>query len=126
MVLSCSHSSGEFALILCIASRFGTINLAKFSSTSVKNDLIYAFLLLEFITGVGLVISQYKGPLRSRFIFNKSNKNHRDLQEYIRSLAQLDFVEDIFNIRMTLTNNDLKQATETGIVGTLELPEGGL
>ena len=59
-------------------------------------------------------------------IFNKSNKNHRDLQEYIRSLAQLDFVEDIFNIRMTLTNNDLKQATETGIVGTLELPEGGL
>ena len=59
-------------------------------------------------------------------IFNKSNKNHRDLQEYIRSLAQLDFVEDIFNIRMTLTNNDLKQATETGIVGTLQLPEGGL
>lgn len=59
-------------------------------------------------------------------IFNKSNKNHRDLQEYIRSLAQLDFVEDIFNIRMTLTNGDLKRATETGIVGTLQLPEGGL
>ena len=59
-------------------------------------------------------------------IFNKSNKNHRDLQEYIRSLAQLDFIEDVFNIRMILTNNDLKSATETGIVGTLELPEGGL
>ena len=59
-------------------------------------------------------------------IFNKSNKNHRDLQEYIRSLAQLDFVEDIFNIRMTLTNGDIKRATETGIVGTLQLPEGGL
>ena len=59
-------------------------------------------------------------------IFNKSNKTHRDLQEYIRSLAQLDFVEDIFNIRMTLTNGDIKRATETGIVGTLQLPEGGL
>ena len=59
-------------------------------------------------------------------IFNKSNKTHRDLQEYIRNLAQLDFVEDVFNIRMILTNNDLKSATETGIVGTLELPEGGL
>ena len=59
-------------------------------------------------------------------IFNKSNKTHRDLQEYIRNLAQLDFVEDIFNIRMTLTNGDIKRATETGIVGTLQLPEGGL
>ena len=72
------------------------------------------------------MISQYKGPLRSAFIFNKSNKNHRDLQEYIRNLAQLDFIEDVFNIRMILTNNDLKTATETGIVGTLQLPEGGL
>ena len=59
-------------------------------------------------------------------IFNKSNKTHRDLQEYIRNLAQLDFIEDVFNIRMILTNNDLKTATETGIVGTLQLPEGGL
>ena len=65
-------------------------------------------------------------PEAPRICFNKSNKNHRDLQEYIRSLAQLDFVEDIFNIRMTLTNGDLKRATETGIVGTLQLPEGGL
>ena len=59
-------------------------------------------------------------------IFNKSNKNHRDLQEYINNLAQLDFIEDIFQIRMILTNNDIKRATETGIVGTLQLPESGL
>ena len=42
------------------------------------------------------------------------------------NLAQLDFIEDIFHIRMILTNNDLKEATETGIVGTLQLPESGL
>ena len=56
-------------------------------------------------------------------IFNKSNKTHADLQRYISDLAQLDFIEDIFQIRMTLTNNNIKEATKTGIVGTLELPE---
>ena len=33
------------------------------------------------------------------------------------------YIEDIFQIRMTLSNNDIKQATKTGIVGTLELPQ---
>ena len=56
-------------------------------------------------------------------IFNKSNKTHADLQRYINDLAQLDFIEDIFQIRMTLTDNNIKEATKTGIVGTLELPQ---
>ena len=42
---------------------------------------------------------------------------------YINDLAQLDFIEDIFQIRMTLTDNNIKEATKTGIVGTLELPQ---
>ena len=56
-------------------------------------------------------------------IFNKSNKTHADLQRYINDLAQLDFIEDIFQIRMTLTDNNIKEATKTGIVGTLELQQ---
>ena len=56
-------------------------------------------------------------------IFNNSNMTHRDLQNYLSNLSKLDFIEDIFNIRMSLTNNDLEQATKAGTTSVLTLPE---
>jgi len=55
--------------------------------------------------------------------FNNSNMTHRDLQNYLSDLSKLDFLEDIFNIRMSLTNNDLEQATKAGTTSVLTLPE---
>ena len=46
-----------------------------------------------------------------------------DLQNYLQDLSKLDFIEDIFNIRMTLTNNNLEEATKAGTTSVLTLPE---
>lgn len=56
-------------------------------------------------------------------IFNKSNKTNRDLQNYLSNLEKIDFLEDVFKIRMILTNNNLEEATKEGIVSTMQLPE---
>ena len=55
--------------------------------------------------------------------FNKSKMTNRDLQNYLQDLSKLDFIEDIFNIRMTLTNNNLEEATKAGTTSVLTLPE---
>ena len=56
-------------------------------------------------------------------IFNKSNKTNRDLQNYLSNLEKIDFLEDVFKIRMILTNNNLEEATKEGIVSTMQLPD---
>jgi hypothetical protein len=64
-----------------------------------------------------------KQNIKAAEIFNNSKKTNRDLQVYLGHLAQLDFIEDIFNIRMTLTNNDLEKSTKAGTASSIELPE---
>tara|TARA_X000001382_G_scaffold98767_1_gene73167 strand:+ start:359 stop:2023 length:1665 start_codon:yes stop_codon:yes gene_type:complete len=55
-------------------------------------------------------------------IFNNSKQTNRDLQNYLDSLSKLDFIEDIFSIRMILTDNDLEKATKSSATSTLALP----
>ena len=57
------------------------------------------------------------------YLFNNSKKTNRDLQNYLDHLSKIDFIEDIFDIRMILTNNDLEKATKSSTTQTLILPE---
>ena len=45
-------------------------------------------------------------------IFNKSKQTNLDLQVYLNNLEKIDFLEDVYKIRLTLTQGDLKKATE--------------
>ena len=44
-------------------------------------------------------------------IFNKSKQTNLDLQ-YLNVPEKIDFLEDVYKIRLTLTQGDLKKATE--------------
>ena len=46
--------------------------------------------------------------------YKKSNKSKHDMKAMIEDLDDLDFVKDIFSIRMNLTNGSISKATKSG------------